>query len=412
MADVALRSVYSVERMRARSRRTLPRLIYDFVEGGSDDEITLRANLESLARIRFRPRMAVYVAQPDLRTSVLGSDLAFPIMLAPCGGLTLLHPDGQVAAARAAAAGGTRAVIGTLSGTALEDPVDSGAVSHWFQLYNLGGRSGTEVLVDRARRAGYAALVVTVDTPVVGHKERDIRNGGIQPGGMPVERVTVGTALRFAPKVWTRPGWVYRFARAGFPLGHPNFAQLSPDGRAVTTEEAMAKWMAEPVTWKDLSWIRERWGGPLAIKGILSGDDARTAVDHGADAVIISNHGGRQLDGTPATIDVLPEVVAAVGHRAAVLIDSGFRRGADVARALALGARAVLVGRPYLYGLAAGGEAGVARVLDLLHEELRRTMQLLGCASIRDLDPSWLDVSTSPSCGFADQPALANRSRY
>jgi isopentenyl diphosphate isomerase/L-lactate dehydrogenase-like FMN-dependent dehydrogenase len=384
-------AIYSVGEARRRARRALPRIVFDYVEGGADDERTLAANERSFAAILFRPRMGVHVPDPELRTSVLGRELALPVLLAPCGGLSMIHPAGQQAAARAAANARTITVVSTLCGALLEDAIPRGGGGEcWFQLYKLGGRAGAEVLVERAHAAGYGALVVAVDTPVVGNKERDVRNGGVRPGGTPAATDDLRSMLRFAPRVVTRPRWTYRFARAGFPLGQPNLARLAADGRPIELEQAMAAWRAEPATWEDFSWIRERWPGTLVAKGILSADDARRAVDAGANAVVISNHGGRQLDGTPATIDVLPGVVSAVGDQVGVLLDGGVRRGADVVRALALGAQAVLIGRPYLYGLATGGEAGVQRVLEIFREELVRTLQLLGCPSIQMLNRSWL----------------------
>lgn len=389
--------VINVDDMRVRARHVLPRVIYDFVEGGAEDEVTLRANQTSLASIGFRPRMGVHVAEPSLETRVLGTDVSIPVLLAPVGGLSLVHSDGQAGAARAAAEFGTRAIVATLAGASLEDVMlKGGGVPHWFQLYNLGGRVGAEILIDRARLAGYSALVVNVDTPVVGHKERDIRNGGVQAGGMPMNHIDLKSVFRFAPVAVTHPRWLYRFARTGFALGQPNYADLSERRSALSPEDAVAKWMAEPVCWSDFSWIREHWTGPLVVKGILSDDDARRAVDVGADAVIVSNHGGRQLDGTPATIDALPEVVAAVGGQVDVILDGGVRRGSDVARAIALGAQAVLIGRPYVYGLAVSGQTGVSAVLEILRDELRRTLQLLGCESVDALDRSWIDPRVPP----------------
>jgi isopentenyl diphosphate isomerase/L-lactate dehydrogenase-like FMN-dependent dehydrogenase len=230
-----------------------------------------------------------------------------------------------------------------------------------------------------------------MDTPTGAQRLRDLRHGGIQPGGMPINKVTAGTVLRLAPKVITRPGWSWRFARAGFPLAQPNFTRLGPDGGPVPADEATMQMIREPLAWSDVAAVRDRWPGPLLVKGLLSGADARRAVDLGVDGVIVSNHGGRQFDATPAAVDALPEVVAEVGGGATVLLDGGVRSGADVARALALGARAVLIGRPYLYGLAVGAQAGVELVLDLLRTELVRTLRLLGCAGVDDLDPTWLD---------------------
>jgi L-lactate dehydrogenase (cytochrome) len=387
-----MRRVHAIADVQRRARRVLPRILRDFVEGGADNELTMRANEQSFQRIGLRPRMATFVAEPELGTTILGRHYNLPVMLAPCGGISLLHPDGQIGAVRAAARFGTTAVVGTLSGESLERAAEPATdAARWFQLYPLGGRDGAKILVRRAAEAGYDVLMVTIDTPTTGRKLRDLRNGGIQPGGMPISRITPGAVARFAPKVIGHPRWAYRFATTGFALGQPNFAQLTADG-PLTPEVANARWMAEPTSWDDVEKIRREWSGPLVVKGLLSGEDARRAVDVGADCVVVSNHGGRQLDATPATIDALPEVVDAVGDRVDVLLDSGVRSGTDVVRALALGARAVFVGRPYLYGLAVDGQKGVEAVLSILQGELRRTLQLLGCPSVSELDISWLDA--------------------
>lgn len=387
-----MKGIHSVPDMQRRAGRILPKILRDFVEGGAGNELTMNANEQSFQRIGLRPRIGTVVPEPDLAMTILGATYGLPIMLAPCGGISLLHPDGQVGAVRAAARSGAGAVVGTLSGESLERAAEVGVpVPRWFQLYPLGGREGGKTLVRRAKDAGYDVLMVTIDTPTTGWRLRDVRNGGIQPGGMPVSRLTPSAVVRFAPKVVGHPRWVYRFARTGFALGQPNFEQLAPGGGPMTPEEASSRWMAEPTQWQDVEQMRRDWDGPLVVKGLLSGEDARRAVEAGADGVVVSNHGGRQLDGTPATIDALPEVVDAVGAQADVMLDGGVRSGADVVRAIARGARGVFVGRPYLYGLAVGGEKGVASVLDILQAELTRTLKLLGCPSVSALDYSWLD---------------------
>jgi isopentenyl diphosphate isomerase/L-lactate dehydrogenase-like FMN-dependent dehydrogenase len=308
-----------------------------------------------------------------------------------------VHPDGTAGALRAAAAAGTIGAVSTLSGDLLEDVVPAGnAPGHWFQLYKLGGTDGAKVLVDRAAAAGYRALVVTVDSPIVGYKERDVRNGGVRPGGVSISKVDLETVLAMAPKVIGKPRWLLRFLRSGLPLGHPNLDRLTATGDPVPIETAMARWRTEPLVWNDFAWLRERWPGPIVVKGVLSAADARRCVDVGADAILVSNHGGRQLDGVPATIDALPDVVDAADGQAEVLLDSGVRRGTDVVAALALGAKAVLIGRPYLYGLAEWGEAGVSLVLELLRAEIERALVLLGCPAVTDLDRSWLAGSGEP----------------
>lgn len=387
-----MKGIHTISDMRARAGKTLPKILRDFVEGGADNELTMSANEGSFQAIGFRPRMATYVPEPDVGTTILGASYQLPVMLAPCGGISLLHPDGQLGAVRAAAHVGTSAVVGTLSGESLERAaVVPQRTPRWFQLYPLGGREGGQTLVRRAGDAGYDVLMITIDTPTTGWKLRDVRNGGIQPGGMPISRLTPGSVVRFAPKVIGRPRWTYRFARSGFAMGQPNFERLASGGGPMSPEEATTRWMAEPTQWRDVEAIRRTWQGPLVVKGLLSGADAQRAVAAGADAVVVSNHGGRQLDGTPATIDALPEVAAAVGAQTDVLLDGGVRTGADVVRALAMGARGVFVGRPYLYGLAVGGQNGVECVLNIFQTELTRTLKLLGCPAVSQLDRSWLD---------------------
>jgi isopentenyl diphosphate isomerase/L-lactate dehydrogenase-like FMN-dependent dehydrogenase len=274
----------------------------------------------------------------------------------------------------------------------------------WFQLYAAGGRSEADRMIGRARNAGYEALVVTVDTPALGNRERDVRNGVNPP-----LRLDARTAISLGPQVLARPRWAARMIRDGVsmlrrssppaptrpPAGPPSnrppaAAGGREDGLGATGTVSM---LASPFTWADIEWMRAGWDRPLVVKGVLSAEDACRAVDCGANAVIVSNHGGRQLDGAPATARVLPEIADAVGQSAEVLIDGGIRRGGDVVKALALGARAVLIGRPYLYGLAVSGEQGVLRVLDILRTEMQRTMCLLGCPSVTDLDHSWLTIS-------------------
>jgi isopentenyl diphosphate isomerase/L-lactate dehydrogenase-like FMN-dependent dehydrogenase len=363
----------------------LPRVLFDYIDGGADDEVTLRENRRAFEDLTFRPRQATYV-RPNLATTVLGEGIGFPVLLAPCGQARLAHPDGEIGAARAAVAAGTVSVVSAAAGTTLEDVAGGAGGPCWFQLYFMRGRDGAEVLVQRAQDAGYTVLVVTVDTAVVGNRERDIRNGVVLP-----MRANTRNALRFAPQLLSHPRWFARFARDGLPFEIPNARHLGPGGSATPPAGIDTALITAPPTWTDIAWLREQWRGPLVVKGVLTGDDARRAVDVGAQAVVVSNHGGRQLDGAPATIRVLPETARAVGADAEVLLDGGIQRGTDVAKALALGARAVLVGRAYLYGLAVGGEAGVRQVLKVLRAELERTLRLIGCASVADLDASWVD---------------------
>ena len=380
-------SFSSVADARRRARRSLPRVVYDYVDGGADDEVTMAENEAAWRRLAFRPRMGLEVGEPELGTTVLGTPVSLPVLLAPCGLVRLMHPDGAAGAGRAANAAGTIWTLSSVAGATLEAVAPAGG-HRWFQLYASGGRDEAAGIVERAAAAGYEALVVTVDTPALGNRERDARNGVRSP-----LRLDARAAIALGPQVLARPGWALRMARGGVStLRRPRperTAATQPAG-GVAAAGAVAM-LASPFTWEDVAWIRRRWSQPLVVKGVLSGPDARRAVDAGADAVVVSNHGGRQLDGAPATARMVPEVAAAVGEAAEVLVDGGIRRGGDVVKALALGARAVLVGRPYLYGLAVGGQGGVERVLEVLRTEMARTMRLLGCTSVTELDPSYLE---------------------
>jgi L-lactate dehydrogenase (cytochrome) len=359
--------------------------VFDYLDGGADGEVTMRENCRVFDDVTFRPRHAVAVPECDLRTRVGGLDLSFPVLLAPVGYSQLMHPDGERAAARSAGEAGTAYILSTVSGHRLEDVKAASSGPVFYQLYLLGGREAAEAAIERARAAGFAALVVTIDTPVSGLRERDVRNGTKEliSGGLREK-------LPFLPQVLARPAWLIQFWRAG---GLPRLPNVVIPGQGpmplVDVGSALARSM---VTWEDLRWIHELWRGPLVIKGVLTAADARRAVDEGAAAMIVSNHGGRQLDGVPASLRALPEVVAAVRGRVDVLMDGGIRRGADVVKAICLGARAVLCGRAYAYGLAAAGEAGVARALEILRADIERTLRLLGCPSVAALDLSYVNV--------------------
>lgn len=373
-----LRRVLNYEDARRFARLTLPRGIFDYVDGGAEDEITLRRNTAELQRLQLRPRMGSWVPSPKLSTTVLGEAISFPVLTAPCGGLKLVHPEADIGSARAAAAAGTVDIASSVSGQTLEEIAASTTALKWFQLYKLSGRAGMEQLVRRAAAAGYGAIVATLDTPVAAKRERDWRNGFTHS-----MRVNLATAAEVGPQVSLRPFWLARYIRDGMPFEAANAADSMPLAEVSGIE-------SNSPTWEEVAWVCENFDGPVLVKGVLTGEDCRRAAELGCRGVIVSNHGGRQLDGTPTPIEVLPEIVAAVGDRLEVLLDSGIRRGTDVVKALALGARAVLVGRPYVWGLALGGQEGVTHMLELLREELTRTLQLLGCASVEDLDPSWV----------------------
>lgn len=387
MGRLDAHDVVNIADLRRLARGRVPRVVFDYIDGGAEDEWTLRENERVYDDVTFRPRVAVETPSCDLATTVLGARLALPFILAPVGSTRLIHPRGEALVARAAAAAGTAYTLSTLAGTAMEEVRRASSGPLWYQLYLVGGRTVAEAAIARAAEAGFTALVVTADTPVAGQRERDLRNGQKQL----VSRRPL-TMLPFVAQVLARPAWVAGFLRDGGLMSFPNV--LLPGG-PMAYADIGTQLEAAVVSWKDLAWIRTAWRGPLVVKGVLTADDARRAVAEGASAIVVSNHGGRQLDGAPATLHVLGEIVDAVGGQTEVLMDGGIRRGGDIVKALCLGARAVLVGRAYAYGLAAGGGPGVARAIDILRSELVRTMKLLGCASVADLDASYVHVPAS-----------------
>jgi L-lactate dehydrogenase (cytochrome) len=383
-ADRALAAAVTIADLRRSARRALPRTIFDFLDGGAEDEVALRRNRTALDAVELLPRVLRDVSRVDLRTSFLGVESSAPIGLAPTGFTRLIHANGEPAVARAAAAAGVPYIASTMSNATLEAIAASSPTPKLFQLYTWRDREVCERLLRRAQAAGYAALVLTVDSQVAGLRERDARNGLTVPPTIRPRALLDG--LR-------HPGWSWAFAR-GEQVAFANLA-FAADGSSLT--EYVAREMDTALSWEAVDWVRERWDGPFAIKGILHPDDARRAREHGASAVVVSNHGGRQLGSAAAPIDALPAIVAAVGDELEVLLDSGVRRGADVVKALALGARACLVGRPYLYGLAAAGEPGAARAIEILVEETRRTMILTGAARPGDLSPDLIRAPGAPA---------------
>ena len=372
----------NIEDLRRAARRRLPRAVFDYIDGGADAEITLRANCRAFEEMTFRPRSAVATSTCDTRTTVLGLPLALPVLLAPVGSCRLFYPRGEEAAARAAGDAGTAYILSTLSGTRLENVKAASAGPVMYQLYLLGGRDVALATIERARNAGMSALVVTIDTPVAGQRERDLRNGMKQLTGP-----KLWPKLPFIAQFLAKPRWLAGFLRDGGLMQFPN-VELS--GGPMPYADVGVALEQSMTSWRDLKWIRDAWRGPIIVKGAHTADDARRAVDEGASAVVVSNHGGRQLDGVRPTLEVLPEVVAAVGTRTEVLFDGGIRRGSDVVKALCLGARSVLVGRAYAYGLGAAGGPGVARAIEILRSDLVRTMKLLGCGSLSELDASFI----------------------
>jgi L-lactate dehydrogenase (cytochrome) len=387
--------VVNISDLRRLAKRRLPAVVFAYIDGGAEDEVTLRENSRAFSDVTFRPRQCVAVPSCDLRTTVLGTTLDLPFILAPVGFCRMFYPRGEVHAARAANAAGTGYILSTFSGTRLEEIRAGTSGPLWYQLYVPGGRDVAEATLARARAAGYSSLVVTIDTPVSGMRERDFRYG--------VRPLLGGDFWGSIPHVWqfvTRPRWVIDYLTDGAPKVFPN-VELPGIG-AMPCGDVGVILEKTIVTWQDLRWMRDAWKGPIVVKGVHTGDDARHAIDAGADAVIVSNHGGRQLDGVPASLRALPEVVAAVNGRIEVLMDGGIRRGGDIVKALCLGARAVLVGRAYAWALGAAGGPGVGRAIEILRTDVVRTMRLLGCPSIAELDRSYVDA---PSEWFAERYA-------
>jgi len=382
---VAPPRVVNIEDLRRLAQRRLPAAVFDYLDGGAEGESTLKENCRAFDALTFRPRNAIAVPNCDLRTKVLGSELSFPALLAPVGYSRMMHPDGEVAAARGAGAAGTAYILSTISGHKLEDVKAASSGPVWYQLYLVGGREAAEAAIERARVAGFSVLAVTIDTGTAGMRERDVRNGTAE-----LMSGKLLAMLPFLPQFLSRPGWLMAFLRDGGIHKLPNV--MIPGCGPMALIDVAAALAGSVVTWQDFQWLRAVWPGPIVVKGVLTGDDARRSIDAGAAGVIVSNHGGRQLDSVPATLRALPEVVKAVDGQIEVLMDGGVRRGSDIVKAICMGARAVLVGRAYAYGLGAAGEAGVSRAVAILRADLERTMKLLGCSSIADLDRSYVNV--------------------
>jgi len=377
--------VVNIEDLRIAAKRRLPRVVFDYIDGGAETESTLRANCRAFEAVALRPRCAVATPVCGMSTTVLGTPIAMPVILAPVGSCRLMYPRGEEAAARAAGSAGIICTLSTLSGCRLEDVAAASKGPVWYQLYLVGGRDCALAALERARQAGFSALVVTIDTPVAGLRERDIRNGAKELlSGDP------RAMLPFLDQILKRPRWLMDFFADGGLMKFQNV--VIPGKGPMLYADVTAALEQSVVTWQDLKWIREAWRGPIVIKGIHTPDDARRAIDEGAEAIVVSNHGGRQLDSVAPTLRILPEIAATVGDQIEVLVDGGVRRGSDVVKALCLGARAVMIGRAYAYGLGAAGGAGVERALEIFREDLIRTLKLLGCPSVAELDTSYVDV--------------------
>ena len=389
MADwprsLASPSVVNIEDLRRLAQRRLPRAVFDYLDGGAETETSLRENVRAFESVTFRPRQAMAVPQCDLRVKVLGHELSFPAILAPVGYSRLMHPHGERAASRGAGEAGTAFILSTISAYSLEEVRAATTGPSWYQLYLLGGRAAAEPALERAWKAGYSALFVTIDTGTAGMRERDIRNGT----GQLMSGNWIGM-IPYLSQFFSRPGWVAAYLMDGGLHRLPNV--VIPGKGPMALIDVAAALTESVVTWEDFRWLPKVWPGPIIAKGVLTGEDARRAIDVGAAGVVVSNHGGRQLEGVSATLRALPEILQAVNGQIEVLMDGGIRRGGDIIKAICLGAHAVLVGRAYAYGMAAAGIPGVTRAIAILRADLERTLKLLGCASIRELDSSYVEV--------------------
>lgn len=363
--------------MRNLARHKLPRVVFDFIDGGAGDESTLQSNCHDFASLTVSPRVMVDVSSRDLTVDVFGQRLSAPIVLSPIGLTGLATPKGELDAARAAKAAGIGYCLSTNASTSIEEIAAATRSPFWFQLYVMKDRELTQTLVERARAAGCTVLVVTVDLAAHGRRERDMRNGFSVP-----PKISVSDALNVA----LSPQWLYR-TMTGPRLNFANY-QSGADRGFVELSKHIQNQFDPSITWKDIAWLKDIWGGPLVIKGVLRAEDARKALDHGADGLSVSNHGGRQLDGIPSAVSALPGVVEAVDGRVPVFIDGGIRRGLDIVKAIALGAHAVLIGRAFVYGLAAFGPQGAARAIGVLRDEFDNAMALLGLTSVAEIDRS------------------------
>jgi L-lactate dehydrogenase (cytochrome) len=382
---------YDIDDLARLARKRLPAGALGYLDGGGEDEWTLRRNREAFGDVELVPHVLRDVSHVDTTTTVLGTPTPLPIILSPVGAPRMFHHEGELAVARAARQAGLAYGVSTLATQPLEAIAEAAQGSPlWFQLYVWGDRSVAKELLARARAAGYRALLLSADTTVRSERDRELRRG-IE---LPTPELTIPTLLDGA----RHPNWSWHFLTSP-ALGFPNLSMSGP-----TSRERLQQMFDGTVNWQDLEWIRAEWDGPVAVKGVLRPDEACRAADHGADAVIVSNHGGRQMDHVPATIEVLPAIADAVGDRVEVLFDSGIRRGSDIVTALALGARAVLIGRAHLYGLAAAGEAGVRHAIDILARELRMSMALCGAGALSELGRDLIRGSGPPQPGHTARP--------
>lgn len=382
-----LDKITSIEDLRTVAKRRVPKMFYDYADSGSWTESTYRANTAAFSPIRFRQRVAVNMANRDTGTRMLGDQVTMPVALAPIGSLGMQHPDGEILAAQAAQDFGVPFILSTMSVCSLEDVAEKVTAPFWFQLYVMRERDFMYALIDRAKAVGCSALVVTLDLQVLGQRHKDIKNGLSTP-----PKPTLANLVNLA----TKPRWCLNMLKTP----RRTFRNIVGHAKSVSDLGSLAVWTAEQfdpaLNWETIDRIRDYWGGKLILKGIMEAEDARIAVAHGADAIVVSNHGGRQLDGAPATIEVLPRIVRAVGGQTEVWIDSGIRSGQDVLKAWALGARGTLIGRSFVYGLGAYGRFGVRKALELLHKELDISMAFCGHTRLADVGESILFPGSYP----------------
>ena len=369
----------SVADLRAIARRRLPGGVFDYIDGGAEDELSLRRNVAAFRRAEFVPRVLRDVSGIDTSATLLGRKLPMPLVVAPTGFTRIASPGGELDVSRAAARAGLPFTLSTMATRSIEEVAAVSRGPKWLQVYVWRDRGLVKELLSRAAQAGYEAIAITVDTAVLGRRERDVRRGFTMP-----PQIGPGTLIDGL----LHPGWTWAFARAE-PI---TFANVSPasapaGGAPVVLAEYINAQFDPALSWRDLDWFRAQWDGPIVLKGIQSVADARLAADAGIEAIALSNHGGRQLDGSPAILELVPPVAEAVGDRVEIICDGGVRRGSDILKAVALGARACMAGRAFLYGLGAGGERGVDKVVALLEADLRRTMALTGCRQLSDLGP-------------------------
>ncbi|HKA76714.1 MAG TPA: alpha-hydroxy acid oxidase [Pseudolabrys sp.] len=373
-----MKTITCIEDLRTLARRRVPRAFFEYAESGSYSEETLRANRASLEAIKLRQRVLVDVSTRSTATTILGQKVSAPLVLAPIGLCGMQFGDGEILSARAANAAGIPFTLSTMSICSIEDVAEATGKPFWFQLYVIRDRGFSKDILARAANAKCNVLVLTVDLQVLGQRHRDIKNGMTVPPEIRVKNIL---------DIATKPAWAWSILKGK----SKTFGNLAGHIKGMESVTQLSKWTADQfdpaLNWKDVEWIKKIWPGKLVIKGILDVDDAKTAVKLGADAIVVSNHGGRQLDGAPSSISALPAIAQAVGSDTEVLFDGGIRTGADIVRALALGARGCMIGRAYIYGLGAGGEAGVAKAIDILSKELSVTMALTGVTSIDGIGP-------------------------